>query len=470
MHPFTDQPPDDEGLRRVLGPFDATCIVVGAIIGVGIFFTPGGVARAAGSGGRALTAWAIAGGIALLGALCFAELGSLYRRSGAQYEALRDAWGALPAFLFVFCNATGIQAGATAVIAAVCAENIGIAAGRPLGGAALTVVAALLILGLVAANGAGVRFGAGIQNATVLAKVATLLGVTAVALLLGSRDPGGGASGPPRNAAPGVVGATAAALVPALFAYGGWQQALWVAGEVRRPQRNVPLAIVGGVVLVVTVYVLANWAYLRLLGYDGVAGSSATAADAIGAVWPAAGRRITAAAVAVSALGVLNAQLLAGPRLVYAMARDGRFFRIFAGSSARFGTPLPAILLIGSAALFLLLLAGKDVVSRLLTGVVFVDAVFFALTGAAVIALRRRRPEALRPVRVPAAALVAALFVAGELGVLAGAMLAPDGPGSVVVGALWIAAGAACYALFFPRAVPRAAPISSRRPGGPAGR
>ena len=438
-------------LKRVLGPLDATCVVIGAIIGVGIFFTPRQVAEIAGSGQMALWIWVIGGGIALLGALTFAELGGLYPRSGGQYDMLRDAWGTLPAFLFVFCNATAIQTGAIAIIAVVCAQNLGIAAGGSLDGGMLTVVAVVLILCLLTANALGVRWGARIQNLTVVAKVATLLTVTVLAAVLGS---GGGAVDQANDAVSGVVragvvGAIFAGLVPALFSFGGWQHALWMAGEVRRPRRNVPRAIVGGVLVVVIVYVLVNWAYLRLLGYDGVVASKATAADAVAAVWPGTGKRLVALAVAVSAFGVLNAQLLSGPRLVYGMARDGRFFRPFAQASERFGTPVAAIVLIGGLALVLLVAASGRVVELLLTGVVFIDAIFFVLTAAALLVLRRRRPSARRLVRVPFYPLVPLLFIAGELGVIAGAALVPDMRAAAVIGLAWIVAGTVCYVLFF---------------------
>lgn len=459
------------GLKRVLGPVDATCIVVGAIIGVGIFFTPSRVAELAGSGSLAMWTWAIGGGIALLGALTFAELGGLYPRSGGQYDVLRDAWGTLPAFLFVFCNATAVQAGAIAIIAVVCAQHLGIAVGTSPGALATTVIAALLILGLVAANGVGVRWGARIQNLTVLAKVATLMGVTALAAIYGAAAEagvaGGAAGGMTSDAVGGAVGAgivaaVFAGLVPVLFSFGGWQHALWIAGEVRHPGRNVPLAIVAGVVIVVVIYLLVNWAYLRLLGYGGVVGSEAVAADAVAAVWPGAGRRLVAAAVAVSAFGVLNAQLLSGPRLVYGMACDGRFFRPFARASARFGTPLAAIALIGGLALVLLVAAGGRAIDRLLTGIVFVDAIFFVLTAVALLVLRRRRPDAERPVRVPFYPFVPLLFVAGELCVIVGAALDPGVRGAALIGVAWIAAGTVCYLLFF-RDPPAASPAGDTR-------
>lgn len=238
-------------------------------------------------------------------------------------------------------------------------------------------------------------------------------------------------------------------LVPALFAFGGWQHALWIGGEVRRAQHVVPWAIIAGVSIVVAVYLLVNWAYLRLLGYHGVAGSEALAADAVSAVWPGIGRRATAAAVALSAFGVLNAQLLSGPRLIYGMARDGRFFAPMASVSARFGTPVPAILLLGITAFVLLLAAGPSGMEKLLTGVVFVDGVFFILTGAALFVLRKKRPGAARPVRVPGYPVVPLLFVLCEGGVIAGAYRNPQAREAALIGVAWIGAAALCYYLFF---------------------
>src|SRR6185437_7311513 len=239
------------------------------------------------------------------------------------------------------------------------------------------------------------------------------------------------------------------ALVPALFAFGGWQASLWVADVVREPRRNVPRSVIGGVFLVVVIYLLTNWAYLRLLGVHGVAGSKALAADAVAAAWPGAGQRAVAAAVAVSAFGVLNAQLLAGPRLLYGMAADGRFFRPFAVLSARRGTPVVSIAVLAAMAIILLVAAGFDGIDRLINGVGFIDGIFFALTGAALFALRRKRPDAERPVRVPGYPVVPALFVLGELGVVAGSYLSPDMRKATYIGAAWIAAAAVLYFVRF---------------------
>jgi basic amino acid/polyamine antiporter, APA family len=425
---------------RILGPIDATSIVIGAIVGVGIFFTPARMAGLTGSGSLLLLAWAIGGVIALCGALTFAELG--------------DAYGPLPAFLFVFCNATAVQAGAIGVIAAVCANHIFAVAGiaNPSAPRVLSVAVAL-IAAVTAANIVGVRWGARIQNFTVFAKILALAVIVAIAAIWGRTDVTAAIPSearPPQH--PGAVAGVMAALVPALFSFGGWQHALWISGEVRQPGRNLPRAIVGGVLIVIVVYLTANWAYLRLIGAAAVAHTRTPAADAVTAVFPNAGR-VIAAAITVSAFGVLNAQLLSGPRLVFGMARDGRFFGSFA-RIGRFGTPVAAILLLSGMALVLLLAVGPERVDQqLLTGVVFIDTIFFLLTGAAVIVLRIKSPRIPRPVRVAGYPLVPVLFVAGELFVLVGAYADAGARTAALIGVAWILAAAMIYFLFFRRPV-----------------
>lgn len=453
---FNGQP---HALPRVLGPISAMSVVIGAIIGVGIFFQPSRVARTAGSADMALLAWTVGGVIAMCGALTFAALGARYPNAGGQYEILRDAYGPLPAFLFVFCNATAVQTGAIAIIALICAQNLAIAfAGGELPSRFAVVAAAALIGGVTLANAWGVRWGAGIQNLTVAAKLATLAAVTLVAAAFAPAAAGPAAviaavgGGAAVSSSPLVL--LFAAIVPSFFAYGGWQHALWIAGEVREPRRNLPLAIIGGVLIVVVAYLLVNWAYLRLLGYDAVTRSGALAADAIARVWPQSGRRVTAAAVAMSAFGVLNAQLLSGPRLVYRMALDGRFFGSFAHVSERRGTPLPAVLLLGGLGLSLLLLAAAfstsafHAIDRLTTGVVFIDGVFFALTGMAIFVLNRRGTMDRMRLGYP---WIPAVFIAGEIGIIFGAYADASTRSAAVIGVGWIFAALLVFVLFFRR-------------------
>lgn len=441
------------GLQKILGPFDAACIVVGAIIGVGIFFTPTQVTAIAGSGGVALAAWAVGGVIALLGALTCAELGGMYPRTAAHYTILRDSYGSFLGFLYVFTTVTATQTGSIAIIAIICAQNVSIAVNGAMAPPAVVfTMAGVLTLVLAAANARGVRWGARIQNLTVIMKVAGLLAVAALAATAGGApvtDEVAVAARAP--VAGGIVVAIFAALVPAFFSYGGWMQLLWMSGEVRDGHRNVPRAITAGVLAVVVVYLLANWAYLRLLGPTEVARSGAIAADAIGAAWPGFGSRVAATIVAVSAFGVLNAGLLTCPRLVQGLAADGRFFKPFSAVNRRLGTPIPAIALIAVMSLVLLMVSALDArpVEMLTTGVVFIDSLFAALTGAAVVVLRWRAPGIPRPVKVPLYPWVPILFVVGEVGIVAGAYADARTRFASLLGVAWIALSVVFWLLFF---------------------
>lgn len=427
----------------MLGPLDATAVVIGAIVGVGIFFTPGRVAALAGD--LALWTWALGGLVALLGALTFAEIGGMYPRTGAQYAALRDAYGPAVGFVYVVCNATAIQAGAIAIIALVAVQNAATALTGAELSAAVAVPAALALIALVAAaNIRDVRAGAQIQNLTTAAKLIALVAVALVGVAFTGAPP---PAEPVVTASPVVALATG--MVPVLFAFGGWQQALWIGGEIRDPIRNVPRAILGGVTVVVLVYLGTNWAYLHLLGVPGVARSHALAADAVAVVFPGLAARTVAGAVAVSALGVLNAQILTGPRLIFALAHDRRFFPIFGRVHASLGTPVPAILLLAATAVLLLLAAGADGIDRLLTGVVLVDGVFFTLTALASLVLLRRHPRASRPIRTPGFPLVPLLFALAELGVVVGAWMQPAVRSAALLSVAWIAAAFVLYLLRF---------------------
>jgi APA family basic amino acid/polyamine antiporter len=408
------------------------------------------VAKFTGSAPAALLAWSIGGVIALLGALTFAELARLRPVAGGQYHVLRDAYGKLPAFLFVYCNLTAVQAGAVAIIAIVCAQNLGVALhGNEPAGPWVMGVATVLTWALVGANVIGVRTGARLQDATVIAKLATLGALVALAAAI---EPGAAlprAANPATGAGPLTFSMLFAGVTLTLFSYGGGQQALWVAGEVAEARRTVPRALLLGVAIVVAAYLLANWAYLDLLGFDGVRNSRALAADAFSVGSPGLGRRIAAGAVAASAFGVLNAQFLTGPRLTWAMARDGLFFARFARLNARFATPAAAILLLGVLSSALTLGLGLQRTDLLTTGVVVVDASFFALTGLALPILRRATPAADRG---PAWITVAAVaFAVLQLLAIAGSVLARDVRLVALTGLGWIGAAAITWVIFFRR-------------------
>lgn len=447
---------NSESLARVLGPFDATCIVIGAIIGVGIFFSPRNVARIAGTPNLSLLAWVVAGLLALCGALAFAALGTTFQSAGSQYEILRRAYGKFPSFLYVFCNATYIQAGAIAIIACIAVQYLGVAVvDRAPTGLHLLSLATVLTAVLIVANVIGVRWGASIQNLTVIAKLATLV---VIGILAATTPANPAAASPtPATSTAGVWIALFSAITPCFFAYGGWQHALWMAGEVRNPRRNIPLAILVGVCLVIVVYVSAAWAYQALLGYEGVVNAQALAAEAVARAWPNFGKRIIAAAVGLSAFGVLNAQLLSGPRLVYRMAQEGQFFRPFAKILAATGTPVAAIALLGLCGLGLLWLAGANsqnainTIEWLTTGVVVVDGVFFALTAGAVLVLSRKPDGAGLRVTAYGYPFAPLVFILGELALVSASIANPQTAKAASFGLAWIAAAALIWLTFFAR-------------------
>ena len=434
---------------RVLGGVSATCVVIGAIIGVGIFITPAMVAQQVEREELVLVAWAIGGFIALCGAFVFAELGGMFTGDGAQYAVLRDGYGPLPAFLFVFCIATIIQPGTITVIGITCAEYLLLALNQPEPpGWWLGTIAILLIVLLTAANVIGVKAGAGIQNLTVYAKVFALLAVTLLAIVASPTASPAVESTPAEPTRSATLG-IAAALVSILFTFGGWQQVMWIAGEVREPKRNLPRAILLGVAIVILMYLLVNWAFLDLLGFDALCQSPTVAADAVGTVYPTWGRRLTAAAVAVSAFGVLNANILTGPRLVYGMARDGRFFSVFARLWPRFGTPAASIVFASALALVFLVIGGRAGSDALLNAVVLVDVVFFLFTGTALFIFRKTKKEVDRPIRCLGYPVVPILFLAGEFLVLVFSFLTMTW--TAVTSLAWIGAGLLTYFIWFRR-------------------
>lgn len=427
--------------QRTLSAFDTCCVVVGAIVGIGIFFNPSKVAQLVPTPNLALAAWAIAGVLALAGALAFAELGRRTTGEGAQYQILRDAFGPCPAFLFVFCNATAVQAGAIGIIAFLCARNAAVAVGNDhLSPRAEMGLSLALVAAVTAANLAGVRWGSRLQNLTVVAKIAALLAIVGIAALAKPSTPP--ASDEVASALSPVKGVMAS-LIPAFFAYGGWQHALWISGEVKDPRRNLPLGILAGTIIVVAVYLSANWAYLTLMGHSGVATSTSLAADAVAAVFPEWGRRAVAGAVAISAFGVLNAQLLSGPRLIAGMAADGRFFRVFKRSES--GSTTAAILLLSLSAVILMFAAGFNGIDKLTSGVVIVDGVFFGLTALALLTPSYLRSSAAAGPSLPFAKIAAAIFVLGELTLLTGSYFDAAARSTLPIAAGWIAVATILY-------------------------
>lgn len=372
--------------RRALGPFDATMIVIGGIIGSGIFINPYLVARQLDSTSLVLLAWAVGGAVALAGAFAYGELGQRLPRAGGQYVYLSQAWHPLVGFLYGWALLFMIETGAMAAVAITFAQYASRMAGGD--GAAPQLIAVAAIVVLSAINYIGVKPGSQVLNVFVILKVAALAALIMFAWT-GPESPGWLAAARV-DATPSTALTFGVALIPILFAYGGWQNANYVAEEMRDPRRHLPIALLVGTLTVVAVYLLANVAYLRTLGLDGLAATETPAAEAAGRWFGSAGERLIAGAIAISTFGFLNLAILAPTRVYFAMARDGAFVPALARLHPRFHTPAAAIVLQSAWAIVLTL---TGTYGDLLNTVVFADWIFFGLTVAGLFVLRRRQPH-----------------------------------------------------------------------------
>ena len=391
--------------QPALRTMDVAALIVGTVVGAGIFRTPALVAANSGSEAHMLLAWVVGGLVSLVGALCYAELATAYPHPGGDYHYLTRALGRRFAFLFAWARISVIQTGSIALLAFIFADYATEIA--PLGPASSGVYAALCVVGLTALNVAGVRQGKGVQ------KVLTALEVVGLALVVGAglfMTPADGLT-----TAPAAAGSTAFGLVMVfvLLTYGGWNEASYVSAEVHH-RRDIVRALVGSLVAITVLYVLVNWAYLRGLGLAGVAGSRTVAADLLERAVGPGGGRMVGALIAVCALTSANAAVFTGGRSAYALGRDFRVFAFLGRWHAGLRTPGNAILAQGAVALALVLF-GASTRHGFETMVEYTAPVFwmfFMLTGVSLVVLRRKEPTVARPFRVPLYPLTPLLFSA----------------------------------------------------------
>jgi len=365
--------------------------VVGGIIGGGIFRTPATVAQRLATPGLVLLAWVLGGIVALIGAFCWGELGQRRPQAGGGYVYLRETFGPLSAFLYGWTLVLVIATGAIAAVAVTFADYTLALLGLQHRFSVPLAVAAIVFLAAI--NYIGVRPAAITQNIFTILKLTALAALIVAGLSLAVPSlPTVGPSG-------GPAAGLGAALVPVLFTYGGWQQTNFIAEEIIEPERNLPRALVLGVTIVVTVYILTNLAYLRVLGHAGLAASTAPAADTMQAVLGPIGGKIIAAGIALSTFGFLNLVILVTPRVLQAMAADGVFFRRFAVLHPAYQTPTAAIV---ALATFAVLLTLTGTFGQLVDYVTFGDWIFFGLTAAALFVYRKRDQSPTPGFRVPA--------------------------------------------------------------------
>ncbi|HSS00461.1 MAG TPA: amino acid permease [Kofleriaceae bacterium] len=426
-------------LARKLGPLDATMIVVSGIIGSGIFINPYVVAQKVDTPFLILAVWLAGGIIALCGAFVFAELSTVLPRVGGQYAFFREAFHPLVGFLHGWSLLFIIQSGATAAVAVACGQYLATLLGLPT--SAATPIGIAILLALVVFHSSGIKPGAVLINIITLGKTAAIAILVIAAFALADH------SGitfepliPPRLHGAGLVSAFLAGLVPAMFAYGGWQNSNFVVEEMRDPERNLPRAILIGVAIVITVYLAANVAYVHVLSAPTLAATPTPAAALATQVLGPRGADALSILVIISTFGFLNLALMTAPRVYYAMAQDGLFFDFVARVSPRTHVPVAAIATQGILAAGFALLNSYD---RLLGYAVFADWIFFALAGVALIVFRRTRPDAPRPYKTPLYPVVPLVFTLAGAGIVLNLFV--DDPTNAIAGTVIIAVGVPIY-------------------------
>lgn len=429
-------------LKRQIGFFSATALVIGEMIAVGIFLTPAGMAKSLGSPLWLLIVWLVMGTMALSGALCYGELASRFPHAGGGYVYLREAYGPVVAFLYGWKCLLVMDPGITAALATGLAGYAGYSLQlSPLGVKAVAIAAIVM---LAAINILGVRFGAGLMRWLTLLKLGALIFIViwALAFRLGNwshlfpfiaQRPG---SEP-------LLGALAGGMVGAFFAFGGWWDLSKLAGEVRDPGHTLPRALAFGVLIVTFVYILTSAVFLYLVPLVNVTSGETFAAQAGEALFGRAGGQIFSSIVIVSVLGSLAGLIMAAPRVYFAMARDGVFLRGVARAHSRFGTPMRAIILQATlASLFVLLGTFNQIVSFF----IFVTVIFIALTVAAIFILRRRHASDLQysAPGYPVTPIIFLVLVSVLLLLLGG-----RNPVQALLGVVVVALGAPVYYLLF---------------------
>jgi basic amino acid/polyamine antiporter, APA family len=389
-------------LPRRLGLADSVAIVIGIIIGGGIFLVPNLVAQSVGSVPLILGVWAFAGLATFFGALACAELGAAWPATGGQYIYLRDAYGPLAGFLCGWSMFTVARSAQVAWLAVVFALYVGYFV--PVGPIAAKLLGVAAIAVFTTINYRGVHAGAIVQKLFTTAKVGGLLLIVGSAFLLAPHAAPNAAA-----RAPFSISSVGVALIACLLAYDGWVQLTFVAGEIRDPQRNVLRALALGTTAVIAIYLLANLAYLRVMTIAEIAASQHVGATAAERGLGAAGGKLVSAIIIVSILGTLNGCFLTTPRLYFAQAADGLFFRRFAGIHPRFQTPAFAIV---AQALWSVVLVLTGSYESLIEYALFAMWLSYGAMVAAVVVLRRTRPDAPRPYRMWGYPVTPLLFLA----------------------------------------------------------
>lgn len=392
-----------DGLKRDLGLADCALLVIGSVIGSGIFLTPGNIARTVQSVESVFLVWVAGGLLSFFGALAYAELGAMFPRAGGIYVFLREAYGPLTAFLYGWCTFFVMQSGSVAALAAGFAIYLGYLSVSPVA----AKIASIGVIGfLTAMNCLGVRSGARVQNLLTVIKMGSLVGISVVLFTASGGSFAHYSYVPPTSAA-FSWSAFGIAMIAVLWAYEGWHVLTYNAGEVRNPRRNLTGGLLLGTLAIVVLYLTVNLAYLYALPFERISGSRRLASDAMELALGPVGGTLIAIAILISISGAINSNTMGGPRVYFAMARENLFFRPFAYVQPRYVVPTLSIVLQGVWASLLTLVGSFD---RLFSYVIFVCWIFYGLGGLAVLVLRHTRPELDRPYKTWGYPFVPLLF------------------------------------------------------------
>ncbi|MHB8485577.1 MAG: APC family permease [Candidatus Acidiferrales bacterium] len=428
-------------LRKELNLFDAVAVVVGTIIGSGIFLIPSFIAAQLNTLGAVLLVWVVGGILTVFGALSLAELGSIYPGTGGLCTYLRHAYGPLPAFLYAWGLLFMIHSGSIAALAV----GFGLYVGQilPLNTVDEKVLSAACVLALTIISCVGIRSGKLVQNLIAVAKISGLGGIILLLWIKGSRpihlfemaaNTGGRAFS---------LAGFGIALVAVLWAYEGWHVVSFVAGEMKRPQVDLPRSLFYGTAAVMLIYLSANLGYYHLLSPAEIRGSNAVAAFAVGKLLGPIAKTFISLLILVSILGSMNGLILTGPRVYYAMARDNAFPRVFGQVSNRYRTPMLALMVQG---VWSAVLAASGSYQQLFTDVIFTAWIFYGLAVAAVLVLRRTQPQLERLFCVPGYPWIPLLFCAAAIGLVLSTII--ERPGGALIGIGLIAGGIPVYFFF----------------------
>lgn len=421
---------------KTLSLFDSICIIVGIIIGVGIYETTPTVARSMGNGTNTILIWLVGGLLALTGAVNYAEQATAYPREGGDYVYLSRAYGPAMGFLFAWAQLVIIRPGDIVLMAFIFGRYASALGSFP---GSTTVYAALAVVALSVINIVGVHQAKWTQNLLTVVKVFGLLAIVVIGLLPGQK------SAAEEGLVPGGVNVPIA-LILVLFTFGGWNEIAYVAAEVKKAHRNIILTLAGGTAAVTLLYVLVNVSFLHALGYSGVAASRAVAADTVATVFPGFASRLISIMICISALGAINGLIFTGARISYALGTEHSVFEFLGRWDRRLGTPVWALAVQTVIGLAIIVFAGSFINTIYYTAPLV--WMFFLATGASVWVLRRKEPETKREFKVPFFPVPTVIFcITAALMFCSSAVYAiRNRPGGFVIGLICLTGGALVYA------------------------